>query len=300
MKTPANWKSLKRHALSSEYKDITGPAWYRFCLKIKNGFLAAFPIMLYEGEVLDGWQRLRACIETNTEPVLVEFSDAGGMTPEEYVEAVNDERRHETSEERQERIASVADRRKAGESLRTIAEAEGISVAQTQRDLEEAESTVPGGGTVEPPDGKVMGKDGRERPATMPKPQCPRCARAARVGQEVTKNCADCKELNKKPPPANDEDENADLPKSTRSALADTWHADCASKLAALRRECKSAFSWSVYLDAAILDRLKEAEELFLTAMPRKRCPDCNGQKKVEGENCQRCRASGYLASQVV
>ena len=129
------------------------------------------------------------------------------------------------------------------------------------------------------------------------------CDRCKRVGARM--GCEKCAELRrdarkKKVEPGKSKPaENADLPKSVRSALADTWHADCASKLATLRRECKSAFSWSVYLDAAILDRLKEAEDLFLTAMPRKKCPDCKGQKKVGKENCKRCRASVYLASQV-
>ena len=47
-----------------EYRDITGPAWFRFTLKMRKvGFLQAFPIILHEQMVIDGWQRLRACIE---------------------------------------------------------------------------------------------------------------------------------------------------------------------------------------------------------------------------------------------
>lgn len=171
MKTPQLWKHLKRHPLSAEYRDITGPAWFRFCQRLKSiGFLARFPIILLDGEVLDGWQRLRGCIETNVEPTFEKLAD--GVDPEEYVEAVNDERRHETSDERQERIERIAERRKAGESLRTIAEAEGISEAQTRRDLEAAISGAPGGGAPEietkeePP--KVTGRDGKKYDAKKP------------------------------------------------------------------------------------------------------------------------------------
>lgn len=88
------------------------------------------------------------------------------------------------------------------------------------------------------------------------------------------------------------------LPKSVANALADTWHAECAKLLSRMRKECKSAFSWSSWLDAAVLDHLKAAEECFLTAVPKKVCPDCKGQKTVDKKACLTCRQGGYLASQ--
>lgn len=176
MKTPQLWKHLKRHPLSAEYRDITGPAFFRFAQGFKViRFLPRFPIILLDGQVLDGWQRLRACIETNVEPTFEKLPE--GIDPAAYVECVNDERRHETSEERQERIGRVAERRKAGESLRAIAEAEGISEAQTRRDLEEANSGAPGEGAPEtetkeePP--KVTGRDGKKYDAKKPAPPPP-------------------------------------------------------------------------------------------------------------------------------
>lgn len=89
------------------------------------------------------------------------------------------------------------------------------------------------------------------------------------------------------------------LPKSVANALADTWHAECARQLSIMRKQCKTAFSWSVWLDGGVLDALKIAEEFFITSMPRRKCPECNGQKKVRDDQCLNCRGGGYMASQV-
>ncbi len=102
------------------------------------------------------------------------------------------------------------------------------------------------------------------------------------------------------PPDAGDSWEPpTNLPKSVANALADTWHAECARLLSKIRTECKSAFSWSSWLDASVLEHLKSAEDCFLTAIPRRLCPDCQGEKTVNGKSCQTCRQGGYLASQV-
>ena len=197
VKIPVDLRQLKRHPLSAEYRDITGTAWTSFCLKMKRvGFLKAFPIILHDGMVLDGWQRLRVCIETGIEPTFDGLPD--GISPEDYVESVNDERRHETPEERDQRIAArrerVAEARQEGQSLRTIASGEEISEATVRNDLEAATAQ---GYAVEPKDGKIKGADGRMRTATPLRPApilCERCQR----GQ--VKDCQMCRELREKKP----------------------------------------------------------------------------------------------------
>jgi hypothetical protein len=83
----------------------------------------------------------------------------------DFVHRVNLERRHLAAAKlemmRRERVERIAARRKAGESIRAIADAENVSKSQVERDLETA--YCPGGGTVEPESGKVTGKDGKKK-----------------------------------------------------------------------------------------------------------------------------------------
>lgn len=213
-----SWKTINRHPLSAEYRDITGPAWFRFVLKMKRGFMSRFPIILHEGMVLDGWQRLRACIETDIEPAFDVLPE--GADPAEYVETVNDERRHETALEAAERVAArvkrVAEARAEGKTLRTIAKEEGVShetirkdaeavVNQLTTDSESPETSARpdvsnSSGPPQPPEPpKVTGSDGKKYDASKPKPTCEKCTRAKRVGQKLPRTCAECKELRKKP-----------------------------------------------------------------------------------------------------
>ncbi len=188
------WKHMKRHPLSAEYRDITGPAWMRFCLRMKHvGYLKDRPIYLHEDMVIDGWQRLRASIETNTEPVFAEMPK--GITPEEFVETVNDERRHETAEEATERIEArrkrVAEARVEGKSTRAIAEEVGVSQPTVLNDIAVATDK---GLSVEPPDGKVTGKDDKKRDAKKPVVLCKTCSHNQDVGKPIRENCESCAE----------------------------------------------------------------------------------------------------------
>ncbi len=157
------------------------------------------------------------------------------------------------------------------------------------------------------PPPKRTGKDGVARPASKPKADpktfvmCQRCTNCGKP------SCDKCRAKNlsgltPKPKPTNlappaPEVNGKPLPKSVANALADTWHAESARLLSKMRVEAKSAFSWSVFLDAEVLNHLKAAEDCFLTATPKKPCTDCHGQKKINGEPCLTCRNSGYLAS---
>jgi hypothetical protein len=118
--------------------------------------------------VLDGEGRLEAAVATGTEvPIL----PMGPLTTDEaYALAVvfNDHRRQDTPEavqqRRRERIERVAAARAGGKSTRQIADAEGVSQSQVVADLKTATEQ---GCSVETPE-KVVGKDGKSRPATQP------------------------------------------------------------------------------------------------------------------------------------
>lgn len=166
---PRYWKVLERHPLSSEYHDITGDAWQAFVANLREvGIVAGRKIVLHEGKVIDGWQLYRGCLEADIKP---KFEPLRG-DPEKFVATMNDFRRHETQEAMQTRAAMRRDRvaaaRVEGQSLRVIAEQEKVSVATVRRDLEPSRCA---GGTPEPKDGKITGKD--EKKYNLPGPTIP-------------------------------------------------------------------------------------------------------------------------------
>jgi hypothetical protein len=136
-----------------------------------NGVIARVVVDESDG-VIDGINRLRVAEEIGLTTVPVEVQ--AGLTHEKKVElaySLNEDRRQldaaAMKKLRQQRVARVAEARREGKSTREIAEQEQVSQTQVIRDLEEAKSTEPGG-SVDPPGGKVKGKDGKKRTARRP------------------------------------------------------------------------------------------------------------------------------------
>lgn len=197
-----NWRALERHPLSAEYADITGRAWAMYVTNLgKFGIVDGRKIVIYEGKVIDGWQLFRACLAANVVPEFRQLKLQDNMTAEEWVETVQDHRRHETQEkamkradDRRERVAKA---RAEGKSLRTIAEEEGVSQETVRNDLK-----TPGVNPLTPDEKphEIQGADGKSYflPETKPEPVlCDRCKRDKRVGNVMVKGCKDCKELRK-------------------------------------------------------------------------------------------------------
>jgi hypothetical protein len=178
------------HPFAEQYPLLTNGEQGRLIESMKHGFDPRFPIVTYQGKILDGRNRWLAAIAAKVEPVFIEFT-GDDEAAKQFVITANEERRHLSEKflelKRRERIDRVAEARKAGESIRTIAEREKVSTTTVQRDLSQA-STVTGV-TVEPESGKSAGKDGKERPATRPSIFCSRCARVGPV-----KGCQACKD----------------------------------------------------------------------------------------------------------
>lgn len=193
----ASWKDILRHPLSAEYEDITGPAWFAFTLFLKNfGIVGGRKITLHEGMVLDGWQLLRGCIECNVEPEFQTLPE--GTDAETYIEAMNDKRRHQESQESMNRRAEarrlrVAEALHAGESQSSIAKKEKVSRKTIDKDRKKIDEDA----TVAPPKGKVTGTDGKKYPAKKPKIRCAKCMRLWPHSETSTKQCPQCAELRK-------------------------------------------------------------------------------------------------------
>ncbi len=117
--------------------------------------------------VMDGQHRLKIASELGLD--FVPFQIHAGLddaSKQELAVALNIERRQLTQDEqqveRQKRIDRVAESRREGKSLRTIADEEGVSHPQIIADLREATGK---GLPVEPETGRVQGRDGKSRPA---------------------------------------------------------------------------------------------------------------------------------------
>jgi hypothetical protein len=149
------WKQLKRHEESAKYPDIQG----RLFDLMVNSIDPKNPptIYLWGGMVLEGWQRHRACLERDIMPNYKQAKIPEGMTPEAWVQIQNDHRRHETQEEAIRRIEGrrqrVAEARAKGESIRAIADAEGVSDKTVRDDLSVSQVSTPT---------HVTGRDGKQ------------------------------------------------------------------------------------------------------------------------------------------
>lgn len=108
------------------------------------------PIWLYEGKVLDGRNRWRACQQLGIEPRVQQW--ANGRDPEAFVVSLNLHRRHLT---RDQRDALICDLRRKGLTLQKIADAVGVNVATAQRATQGVELLQMQ---------KVEGADGKQYP----------------------------------------------------------------------------------------------------------------------------------------
>lgn len=136
---------------------------------------------------------------------------------------------------------------------------------------------------------------------------CAACRRRGRVGQDFLKNCVECKSMRDAAKPkrkkggtkkkATPKPVDPKLPKDVANALADEWHTDSAATLKAMITKAKSVFSWSYYLSHEIVTHLERAKDCLISAAPKKKCSECGGMKKIEGEKCNNCHGCGYLAS---
>jgi transposase-like protein len=140
------------------------------------------PIRTFQGMILDGRNRYRACVELGIDPPMYEF---GGDEEDaaKAVESWNLHRRHLTPEFRRQRVAEL---RGQGMSTREIASEMDIHQTQVVRDIKkmlentlcstgpepiassDGEPTPTTPSPLEPAPAKVTGRDGKSYLATRP------------------------------------------------------------------------------------------------------------------------------------
>lgn len=94
-------QTLQRHELSSAFPDLEEPAFYELQEDIKANGLRN-PITLFDNKVIDGWHRLRACMNLGLEPSVIELNG----DPVDFVIAQNIHRRHLTASQRAMALAT--------------------------------------------------------------------------------------------------------------------------------------------------------------------------------------------------
>jgi hypothetical protein len=197
MKLPRRWKNLKRHPLSAECPDLTEADAHRMFLGVrKHGVINDRKVTIHEGMILDGWQLYQACVQADVKPEAQPVPK--GMTAEEYVELVNDTRRHETQEvviaravARRERVAEA---KRAGKSNVEIASTEGVGESTIRNDLKVLRSQ---GANVDPPDGQIIDSKGRAQPATKAPRVIPQLQDLLDAGKITPKLAPDIEALDK-------------------------------------------------------------------------------------------------------
>lgn len=279
------WKTLERHSLSGVYPDISGRAWNRYVENLRlHGIVGDRKVVLHEGKVIDGWQLQRACVEADVRPDYEVLTLSAGMTAEEYVETVNDLRRHETQEQAlrriEERRQRVAAARGQGQSVRAIAKEEGISNTQVCRDIQDAlgaeeSSGVPHGtpgpgvphGTPELGGARITGLDGKSYPAHT------------------------------------QADRGPDVPERLRPIFADIALFEKAARQAQALANLFQLIEQTPAYKAAGRKNHREhstyirAAGLAIKAMtPSRPCPGCGGahEPSMENDPCEVCQDRGY------
>jgi hypothetical protein len=271
----------------------------------RSGFLPQYPIIIYQGKILDGRNRQKAATLAGVEPAYAPLPE--GVDPAEFVAQANDHRRHEDAEARRaRRVARVADRRRRGESLRHIAQGEGISKAQVEKDLaragrqggqlstpwtvgvdhgEPARLSPPG--TVGPEGGRVRGRDGRTRTASPRRGAAPGGARRRGPGAAESPEDRDARLAAQ----AVRDALGHEVPKGLRDTFADTFLDDAVRSVKHVLAHVRANQSLYPYLlMAKVFDLGEKLADVLDSAVPYAVHQACGGK------GCKHCRNVGFLS----
>ena len=143
--------SMKQHALSAIFPELPADELQALAADIKaNGLI--HPIKTYQGEVLDGWNRLKACEIAGVTPRFIEYK---GNNPKSVVRSSNCARRHLTAGQRALAEVQIAEWAPAGNQPKgaklrppsTVAEM-ASNAGTSERIIQQAKQ-VESGGTAE-------------------------------------------------------------------------------------------------------------------------------------------------------
>ena len=118
-----------RHEYSGVFGDMSEDEFNDLIQSMKvNGYLEQFPIVLLNGEILDGHHRYQAAKIAGVEPKFINYD---GKDPIAFVKSANADRRHLTNNQRAqiaERLATLS-----GEKIADVADKFKVSTSMVQR-----------------------------------------------------------------------------------------------------------------------------------------------------------------------
>jgi ParB-like chromosome segregation protein Spo0J len=165
-KTEAKGQALPFHPLANKFPLLEGKEFDELAGDIQRRGLT-FPIVTFQGQIIDGRNRQRACEKAGVEPRYVEF---GGPAEDilRFIISANIHRRHLKPEDRRKLIKELllADPTKSDRSLGTELKVDKNTIAAVRK---AAEST----GEISPV-AKRTGKDGKARTAPTKKTTRPK------------------------------------------------------------------------------------------------------------------------------
>ncbi len=261
--------------------------------------------------VIDGANRLRIGAELG-KTVPTETLNVTDEEARRLAEDLNAARRQVTPEEataaRAKRIERVAEKRTEGKSIPVIAEEEGVSIGQVQRDIEKAKESGLSGDKPE----KVTGKDGKKQPSTRqgrpkkPKPETPPEPQKDLLSDEPEEPPKPRTKPQKVPNVRLKDGLGNPVPDCVADTFGDTALIDCVERINAAHREILSIeahirttlqrkaefWPFAFYGESMkslghAADRIAEASSQLFIGIPFKVCPGCRG------EGCKDCRNSG-------
>ncbi len=136
------------------------------------------PVVLYQGQVIDGWHRYSACLKAGIEPEVTPLDD--DVDPRAFVLSLNLSRRHLTASQRAVAVVAVAEWKPKGANQFSGGSAPGADALAEQakvsvRTVEHAKAAVRAGRAQDVRDGKVSVKAAAEeaRGSRPPRPTTP-------------------------------------------------------------------------------------------------------------------------------
>lgn len=278
------------------------------------------PILLYQGKVIDGRNRCRACQMAKVEPWTA-TADLDGMTPLEFVLTLNDKRRHMTREERSFSAAKakVVFEAEAKERQKAAGKEHGRGKPESGKNPEEKKVPVPGPepikGDARDKAGEAFGVSGKsvdraekvlekgtpELVAAATKGEIPLTKAAKIAGQPKAEQAKAIEQAKNKPAPKPEgsivkDAIDRDVPEHLREKQATAVVIQAAAtKLDAARRAVEELADQpgAEFLPVSeVCELIKQVKGKISQSRYWSECPRCKGKPAPQ---CDRCSGHGFI-----